>query len=266
MINFPSHVEFELTNHCNLRCIMCPHHIMKRPKGYMTWETFKRAVDECRGHVKTSYLHQIGEPLLHRDVIKFINYASEASIRTSISTNCMLLKERISIGLLGSRLSEIVLCIDSLKADNLKKIRPGAELVDIIENIARFVRLRNLLNRKMKVIVQMIAMKENEDEHDRFKKLFSVDGVDEAQVKGYSTFAGAMSKGESPPSRLVTCSKPFNSLTVQWNGDLVTCCRDFDGVTKMGNVNKTTITEIWNSEEYAALRKTFKQSDFCRRC
>lgn len=266
MIKFPVHVEFELTNHCNLRCIMCPHHIMKRPKGYMIWETFKRAVDECRGHTKTSYLHQIGEPLLHQDLINFINYAEKAGIRTSISTNCMLLDEKKSIGLLGSNLSEIVLCIDSLKPKVFEMIRPGADLKTVFENIARFVRLRNLLNKKMKVIVQMIAMKENVEEHKYFLDVFSVLGVDEAQVKGYSTFAGAMSKGESPASRLATCSKPFNSLTVQWNGDLVTCCRDFDGVTKMGNVNETTITEIWNSEEYAALRKTFKTSDFCRRC
>ena len=263
---FPVHVEFELTNHCNLRCIMCPHHIMQRPKGYMTWETFKKAVDECRGHVKTTYMHQIGEPLLHRDVIKFIQYAEEAEIRTSISTNCMLLKERISIGLLGTDLSEIVLCIDSLKPDVFAKIRPGADLKTVFENISRFVRLRNLLNNKMKVIVQMIAMQENVEEHKHFLDVFSVPGIDEAQVKGYSTFAGAMSKGESPPSRLASCSKPFNSLTIQWNGDMVTCCRDYDGVTKMGNVNETTIAEVWNSEEYNALRKTFKKSDFCWRC
>lgn len=266
MIKFPVHVEMELTNHCNLKCIMCPHSIMKREKGYMTWNTLKRIVDEGRNHIKTTYMHQIGEPLLHQDLINFINYAEGAGIRASISTNCMLLDEKKSIGILASDLSEIVLCIDSLKPDVFAKIRPGANLKDVFENIARFVRLRQLLNDDMKVIVQMIAMKENIGEYERFKKVFSMPGIDEAQVKGYSTFAGAMSKGESPPSRLASCSKPYNSLTIQWNGDMVICCRDYDGVTKMGNVNDTTIAEVWNSEEYATLRKTFKTSEFCKRC
>ena len=266
MIKFPVHVEFELTNHCNLKCIMCPHHIMKRKKGYMSWDTFKKAVDECRGHVKTTYMHQIGEPLLHQDLINFINYAEEAGIRTSISTNCMLLTEKKAIEILASDLSEIVLCIDSLKPEVFAKIRPGADLKTVFENIIRFIRLRQLLNNKIKVIVQMIAMKENEGEHDHFRKVFSTPGIDEAQVKEYSTFSGAMSRDESPPSRLASCSKPYNSLTIQYNGDMVICCRDYEGITKMGNVNEKSIAEVWNGEEYDALRKTFKTSEFCRRC
>jgi MoaA/NifB/PqqE/SkfB family radical SAM enzyme len=239
---------------------------MKREKGYMSWKTFEKAVNECRGKVKTSYLHQIGEPLLHPDLLNFINYAEDAGIRSSISTNCVLLDEKKSIGILASDLSEIVLCIDSLKPDVFASIRRGGNLQVVAENIFRFIRLRQLLNDDMKVIVQMIAMKENVGEHEHFKKVFSMSGIDETQVKGYSTFAGAMSKGESPPSRLATCSKPYNNLTIQWNGDMVICCRDYDGVTKMGNVNNTTIAEVWNSEEYATLRKTFKQSNFCKEC
>jgi len=239
---------------------------MKREKGYMSWETFEKAVDECRGHTKTTYLHQIGEPLLHPDLLNFINYAEDAGIRASISTNCILLDERKSIGILGSDLSEIVLCIDSLKPDVFASIRRGGNLQTVAENIFRFIRLRQLLNDDMKVIVQMIAMKENIEEYDHFKKVFSSLGIDEAQVKGYSTFAGATARDESPPSRLPTCSKPYNSLTIQHNGDLVICCRDYDGITKMGNINEQTITEVWNSSEYNKLRKSFKTSEFCRKC
>ena len=266
MLKFPVHVEMELTNHCNLRCIMCPHTIMKRNKGFMTWNTFRKITNECKGKIKTSYLHQIGEPLLHRDLVSCINYAEKAGIRTSISTNCMLLTEKKAIGILASDLSEIVLCIDSLKPNVFAKIRPGADLKTVFENIIRFVRLRNLLNDKIKVIIQMIAMKENESEHAYFQKVFSIPGIDQVLIKEYSTFSGAMSKGESPPSRLPTCSKPYNSLTIQYNGDMVICCRDYEGITKMGNVNEKSIAEVWNGEEYDALRKTFKTSEFCRRC
>ena len=45
---FPDRVYIESTNHCNLKCIMCPTGlgVIQRPKGYMDMDLYRRIVDE----------------------------------------------------------------------------------------------------------------------------------------------------------------------------------------------------------------------------
>ena len=269
-MSFPSHVEFELTNNCQLSCIMCPHTIMKRQRGYMLWETFKKAVDECKGFVKTSYLHQIGEPLIHPQIIKMIDYAANAGIRTSISTNCLLLDAEMSDRILKSKLTEITLCLDSLNQVVYEKIRVGSNFYKVIKNIEIFLLKKMESKSKIWVQLQMIKMKENQDEWNSFRN-FDKASVDEILVKPYSTFAGNVVKEEAENKYRLTCKKSFGCLTIQWNGDMVICCRDFDGVTKIGNILTDKIVDIWNGQKYREIRQAFIDKDydklpFCRSC
>jgi len=45
---FPTHIDFESTNNCNLRCVMCPREFMKEDKGFMDIDLFKKVIDEGR--------------------------------------------------------------------------------------------------------------------------------------------------------------------------------------------------------------------------
>lgn len=258
MLDFPAHVEFELTNCCNAKCVMCPHRIMSRQKGYMDFGLYKRAIDQCRGKVNFSYLHQIGEPLLHPEHTDFIDYADEAGITTSISTNCMLLNKRRAKNLVSSKLKEITLCVDSLNQDNYSKIRPGGDLNVVLDNIDYFLSI----NRNIKVDIQMIKMLENTDERELFKQRFG----DLAFLKEYSTFGGAVKKGEDVPSRRTSCNKMNTHMTVQWNGDVTPCCRDYDGISVFGNINDDTMQDIWNNAMYQAFRKNWRTTELCRDC
>jgi radical SAM protein with 4Fe4S-binding SPASM domain len=246
---------------------MCPQSIMKRDRGYMSWEVFKKAVDEASGHCKTSYLHQIGEPLLHPEIIQMINYAEDKGIRTSISTNCLLLDERMSVLILDSKLKEITLCLDSLDPATYEKIRKNSDFKKVMENISRFLNMRPGRNNHIHVQVQMIKMKENEREWDSFK----IGKADEILVKSYSTFAGNVVKGEHENGYRHGCKKAWNCLTIQWNGDMVLCCRDFDGVTKIGNIQTDSIVQVWNGQKYKDIRqafinKNFNELPFCSKC
>lgn len=253
------HIEIEVTNHCQLRCIMCPQAQMVRPKGFVDINTFTRAIDQVRGYVKTMYLHQIGEPLLHPELIAMIDYANDAGIKTSISTNCLALDKEMTSKILSSKLKEITLCLDSLNKNSYESIRLGSNFDRVLENINYFLSEKIRTESKIHVQLQMIKMILNKSERQTFGKNFN--GVDEILVKGYSTFAGAVGEGEEiAPS--FKCSKTCNSLTIQYNGDIIVCCRDFNGETKLGNVNETSIPEIWKMHK----RKDCKTIPFCSTC
>lgn len=43
---FPAVVLLDTTSFCNMKCSMCVHQFMQRPKGFMPWELFTKIVDE----------------------------------------------------------------------------------------------------------------------------------------------------------------------------------------------------------------------------
>ena len=95
---------------------------------------------------------------------------------------------------------------------------------------------------------------------------------DEVLIKEYSTFAGFVPDyGIDTAPRRFNCGKTSTHITVHWNGDVVICCRDFEGFTIVGNVNETPIEEIWKSPAYEHYRKqhetkNFKGNKLCKNC
>lgn len=252
--SFPEHVEFELTNACNLRCRMCPRSKMKRPVEDMPWTLFTSLVDECRGKVQSTYLHQFGEPLLYHDLVKAINYASEAGIHVSLSTNCTLLDHQAANEILASDLDEIVLCLDSLDPDTYESLRIGADFETVLENIKRFIRLRS--GSKPRIVLQAIDMPLDKSQVPEYEKL----GADFVLIKEYTNWAG-MLPGRDLKDRF-QCNKLERCLTIQSNGNAVRCCRDLDGVTSIGSVWSHSIQELWDAAEAVNPRTYF----FCREC
>ena len=152
-MRYPHFIEFELTNHCQLKCIMCPHPQMTRPKGFMQPALVKKIVDEVRGHTKDSYLHIQGEPLLHPEFDECVNYVADAGIRTSFASNALLLDGDIASKVLHSKLNEIIISIDSLDKDTYEKIRVGSSFDKVYSNTIQFIKDKHSMGSKLEIVV-----------------------------------------------------------------------------------------------------------------
>ena len=84
---FPFVVDIELTNFCNLKCIMCNQVYMKREKGFMEEELFKKIVDECIENKAGIRLIGLGEPFLHKKIIDFVKYVKNKKGNLNITNN-----------------------------------------------------------------------------------------------------------------------------------------------------------------------------------
>ncbi|MBQ9267446.1 MAG: radical SAM protein, partial [Clostridia bacterium] len=88
-------VYIEITNVCNLKCEFClPHH---RENKFMTFEEFDTILQKIKPYTKYIYLHVKGEPLMHPEVDKFIEYAYENGFYVNLTTNGTLLEKHLSI-------------------------------------------------------------------------------------------------------------------------------------------------------------------------
>jgi MoaA/NifB/PqqE/SkfB family radical SAM enzyme len=65
------------------------------------------------------------------------------------------------------------------------------------------------------------------------------------------------------------CPAPHDQLVIQWNGDVVSCCTDYEGLTKTANVFASSVEEVWrDSIRRARLRDMLEGRllDVCARC
>jgi MoaA/NifB/PqqE/SkfB family radical SAM enzyme len=44
------------------------------------------------------------------------------------------------------------------------------------------------------------------------------------------------------------CPFPTEQMVIQWNGDVATCCTDYEGLTRVANVFDSSVENVWNGE------------------
>ncbi len=259
---YPQEVVIELTNHCNLACKMCPQKKMKRQKGFMDNELFRKIIDEISGKTELVYLHGTGESLLHKKLFEYSKYAKSKGLYTCLSTNGMLMNSDLSKQLLNCGLDFLIIAIDGGKKETYESIRIKGDFDKLVSNIKSLLQIKKDMGSSTNICLQMIYMDENKDEIQYFKNLFTKSEkqmVDQFRFKPlYKTYAlrNKSVKHKKP------CFWLWNMMAITWDGTVSLCCMDFDAYYKFGNINKNSISEIWNSEEFCSLRKKHKKINY----
>jgi MoaA/NifB/PqqE/SkfB family radical SAM enzyme len=65
------------------------------------------------------------------------------------------------------------------------------------------------------------------------------------------------------------CPAPHDQLVIQWNGDVVSCCTDYEGLTKTDNVFASSVEEAWKAGTRRDRLKDMAEGrllDVCARC
>lgn len=277
-MNKLKHIEIETTNMCNLACSICPSRLMTRERGVMSWNTLQKIMGGLpRDNIRrSSYLHMIGEPLLHPDLINMIDFVSGHNFFTSISTNAMLLNNKMTEKLLKSKINEVTLALDSLNKETYEKIRVNGNFKRVKQNIDNFLSVWYTTDKHIKVELQVVINKFNKHEVNTFREVYGwLDNTKNGllRIKEYSTFAGATT--DAAPAKIAprrfSCGKLNNSVAVLWNGDVTICCRSYDGQCKIGNIHENSLEEIWHGKKLAEYRTALKSENFdkvplCKDC
>lgn len=262
--------QIEPTNHCPYNCIMCPRKPnMTRQKGFMRMDLFEKIIEEVDLYSadvkqKEIELFHFGESLLHPGLPQMVSYMSERELRATLSINPGELTPEIIDQLSQSNPYKIVVSIDSMDDQKYKMLRGNhADLQRAVKKtellLERFLKAGSATH----IDVRMIVMHENEDEVEYFTDFWSLRG---AHVELRKFFPWNDEKLQSlgeieqyPP--YMPCAFSWQYLVVQFNGDVVACCRDYNGTLILGNVADQTLEEIWNGNRAELFRKTMSSGE-----
>jgi radical SAM protein with 4Fe4S-binding SPASM domain len=265
---FPNTVRIETTNACNAKCVICPHRQMHRPVCNMDDALYEKIIDECSAHnCGNIHLHNFGEPLLDRNLAIRVRYAKEKGIkRVAIFSNGSLLTAEKANELIDAGLDQIKVSFDGATSQEFEQIRFPLKFDTVIENIKELVRIRNLRKSPLKI---KVACCSTSDKNETMRSLENcVDGFSFGKVHNWSDseIDHAVKSTIRKP-----CSRVWQTFTVLSDGKVALCCLDYEGQVILGDVNKTSISEIWKNESYREIRFLHKRARqdqivICKNC
>lgn len=263
----PEIVQIESTNMCNAKCVFCPRDEMHRVQGVMSLDLFRKVVDECAElgitHVR---MHNYGEAFMDRRLVEKIAYAKQKGIReVGMISNGSLITESVARAMIEAGLDAINISVDAGGREVFESTRLGLNYDKVIANIERIVRVRaELGKRRPKLILSFVRQNNSADEQAFIEHWKNI--ADKIHVTDLHNWAGTLN-AESDVN--YPCYRPWLTFTVLWDGRVSLCCADFDGRHVLGDLNTSTIQDIWNGPPYLEARRLHLESggpDICRAC
>ncbi len=293
----PFILNLEPGNICNLRCPLCPTG-KEEPglaKGFMSLELFKRVFDQLKKSLDSINLYSWGEPLLNKDLISIIRYAKSENQKISIttSTNLNLKNDLLLADLIASGIDEIIVSCDGANADSYVKYRVGGDFNLLMHNLRLLARKKKELNAQTDIVWNFLVFRHNEGEVEEARKMAKSIGVSfrvglmrtsmkdevlkphkEAISKDKDWIPdnprySAYDKEKCTPKKIIkTCRKPWQEITINWDGKVFPCCAVYGDKYSFGEVRDTPIKEIWNSNAFISAREEIlnKKKHACTVC
>ena len=172
---YPSKISIESGNLCNLRCPLCPtgQQDKSAQKGFISFDVFKKVIDEIGQSLTLIRLYNWGEPLLNKDLQRMIHYAKERCIDIKISTNLsMRMKDDQLSELLKSGLEKIYISCNGASPSTYIKYHAGGDFELVMDNMKRLVRKKKELpGCHTKLVWLFHVFKHNEHETNAAQEL-----------------------------------------------------------------------------------------------
>jgi len=264
-LSTPIHVFIDPSAACNFKCNFC-FHADPRNKHHeiMKWDTFTRTVDqlgEFPRKLKAVRLYGFGEPLLNRRLPEMVAYTKDAGVTDFIefTTNGWWLNPALNRELVTAGLDAITISLPGLDEATIKRsCGKDVDLFGYYRNIADFYEKKGKC--RVHVKITNAAFHDHIDEalfHSLFDNIcdeISIDnivpiwpGLPGEAVEDKSIYRGTINPVE-------VCPYIFYHLTIHANGDVSPCFIDWQHTITLGNVNTTTLHEIWHSPKLVQMR------------
>jgi len=248
----------EPTNTCNLRCTFCfVTEGMTREGGFMDFYLFKKVIDDYP-ELEHLCMHNWGEPLLHKNIFKMIDYAKSKGVHYVVmNTNGTLLTDKMIHRIVDSKLDIIRFSIDG-SAETFKKVR-GVDLEKIEENIIKLKKEKEIRRPELGMGVVFTVEDDTEGDAEDYIAYWE-------RIVDHVRLQPKLIRGP----RTDICPEPFGKdygkLVVLWDGRVIPCCVDYNAELTLGNVQNDTIPNFWKNEKINLLREQHLKGEFPDTC
>lgn len=261
---FPKRLELELVSACNLRCTYCPRRFTKPLNGHMDLALLRKIVGEASAHPETILtLHRRGESLLHPQFNEALDCVAGRFKDVQMATNATLLGPDKYEALIRG-LTFLSFSLDAPASYDQTRIPAKYEAVE--KKILAFL---DFNRGRVKTQASMVRTDKTPAEDVEAFKAAWQGRVDRVRVYEEHSVGGRFGAMRTPRGERRPCVMPFYEMLVYDDGKVGRCNHDWDS-EPMGDLNTTTIAELWRSPRYEELRRQHRDLSLtdpvCRDC
>jgi radical SAM protein with 4Fe4S-binding SPASM domain len=266
---YPWGVDIGVTNLCNAACIMCPHSKLRK-MGTMDMKLYKKIIDNCQKlKINTITLSFFGEPFLDKTLIEKIKYAKSKGMVVAFYSNASLMTEELAKEIINAKLDGITISFDGYSKATYEKIRKNLNFDIVKINILNLIETKRRMKKtNPSISLVLVELEENKGEIKQFYREWK-NKVDSINIINMRNWANDIQKEGTKESfhfnkkmKRQPCALIWQKMVVDWNGDVVLCCDDWNHSTILGNLKKQTIEEIWKGEKLRKIREAHVKGEF----
>jgi radical SAM protein with 4Fe4S-binding SPASM domain len=253
----------------------------------MSEETFMRIMNDLKGRQVGLRFIRWGEPVLHRDMVKFFTIAKENGHLVHLNTNGQLLNETSIKNLIELGLDSIKFSFQGVDEKTYQEMRQDSSFNSLMNTIKIFHQMRG--DRPLPYIhIATTTTYETDLEIETFKdgvrpycdyvtagktqlEHIDIHKTTKLNENQKDILAGLKAKESMVEDRLTICPEVFGKLSIDWDGQVTACCSDYNREMIIGDISKNTIIDIFHNdtvEKYRTLlrKRKFENIPHCNRC
>jgi len=269
-------VRYEVTDHCNASCVMCPRdkHEHGREHGIMDQQKYEKSIDEVVAlGAKKVVLTGFGEPMLDKRLEDKIAYAHKKGLSTYFITNGSAMTPKRARRLMEAGLGEMRVSFYGMRPETYNAVMQGLDFERTKKGILEFLRIRDEIGAHTRVQMSYLELDLNKGDEAPFREFWEpkVDAIEIWKPHNFGDGRDYRFRDESLDHKN-TCGRPENGpFQIQWNGEVIPCCYDYNNQIILGNAFETPVLEILNNDKYRLLRyahrmKKFGMFPYCDQC
>ncbi len=289
-LEVPYIIYIDPSGACNFKCNFCPCNVsgfmQKERHRIMDRKLFEKIVDDLKDFqkkVRVIYLFAFGEPLLNQNIVDMIRYLKKSNVCDEIRmyTNGALLTPERNMELADSGIDLIRISVNALEESAYREIC-GVDL-DYQAFYANIADLYEKTREKVKIAVKLVnATIREEEQLERFQKMYGpvsdyifvediFDGWPEFEEVVIPEHVLTKNNWDWRKENHEICTYSLTTMTIHSNGWVSPCCADWKFGAVYGDVNKSSVKEIWNSKQLrqmqlAHLKKIKGKYPVCDAC
>jgi len=286
----PFIINIDPSDRCNFQCKFCPtgdRELMKRTAGRnfgpMDFELYKKVIDDiCQfeDKVKVIRLYKDGEPLINPHFADMVKYAKDSGCcdRVDTTTNAALLNHDLSLKIIDAGLNRVNISIEGMTNEQYLEFS-GAKIdfKKLVDEIAFFYENRKQCEMIIKINGDTITEEQKQEFISTFENI--ADGIfiesimdcwpafelNKVKINEQRGIYGQQIKEVS------VCPYVFYSFAVNSNGTVSLCFLDWHRNLVIGDANKDSVKDLWNSQamkdyQIMFLKGERKTHPICSKC
>ncbi len=282
---FPIKLQIQTQSWCQASCVMCPYPETAKevPMGRMSETLFEKIMAEAGRHpVERISLYLHNEPLLDKRLPDLVATAARLvphAVRTLFSNGELLHLDTLR-SLVAAGLNEINLSINGGDRETYERTNRGLHWDRVLGNLDALLAAKSrgeLPRLEVKIVAvdaegvppSVANLARRWPAHAA--RIFIKPVTNRAGNVAPRRHAPGSAGSDNLPRRPRPCQRPFVKAYIVWNGDVILCNCDWRREVVLGNLEHSSLEEIWRNAAYEALRKRHLTGDLaagsiCSRC